>query len=120
MSDSTVFCILPTPVPVQSVKAAQIAVKMQAIVFVVKIPKQEFLAKESQFKRAAATAGAVDVSQVEFISIEDVDFRCILVWLCLIVDLRCISVAVFVFCEWNCVRERFSSRYYVSPTEFAL
>jgi len=61
---------------------AQITVPMQTVVMVVKIPKTDFLTQESKFKQAIATAGGVDVSKVKFISIEDIDLRCILVWLC--------------------------------------
>jgi len=78
--------------PVQIDTAAQISVTMQTVVIVVKITKTEFLVQESQIKQAAATAGGVNVSQVEFISIEDIDLRCELVWLC-------------SFCDWNCVCE---------------
>ena len=61
---------------------------------VVKIPKTEFLAKESQFKQAAATAGRVDVSKVKFVNVEEFGLRCILVWMCISCTLKCIREGV--------------------------
>jgi len=66
---------------------------MQTVVMVVKIPKTEFLAKESQFKQAAATAGRVDVSKVKFVSVEEIGLRCILVSMC-IFTLKCFRQGV--------------------------
>jgi len=58
---------------------AQISVTTWTVVIIVKIAKTEFLAQESKFKQAAFTAGGVDFSEVEFISvmIEDIDVKCI-------------------------------------------
>jgi len=49
--------------------------KMQTVVIRVRISKAKFLEKEFQFLLATAVAGGVDVSEVQFISIEEVELR---------------------------------------------
>lgn len=76
----------PLAAPLQIDTSVQISVTKQIVVILVKITKTDFLAQESLFKQAAANAGGVDVSKVEFISIEEIQLRCVSVWQCSFFD----------------------------------